>query len=146
MIQTMGQKRAAFTLKKLEKINLEFANSDPNIESDQKNEWKRFTAGIPAMMLQNGFGQTLAFFVAKRDKNKQTDKYKRAFDLIKDWLQENNNFAEDRVEEHDFLKAIVEVDQTQYFELRKETMALMEWVKRFAAMFAPAEKDEGNDE
>jgi CRISPR-associated protein Cmr5 len=82
------------------------------------------------MVLQNGFGQALAFFLAKNDK-----KYVDLFQLIKDWLAKNNNFAHN-TNNTEFMQALAASDQSRFFELSKETMALLEWVKRFAAMQA----------
>ena len=54
MKTTLGQQRAKFCLEQLEKL-------DDKIRPD----FKPLSAGLPAMILQNGFGQSLAFLLAK---------------------------------------------------------------------------------
>lgn len=128
-MRTLGQQRAEFAL-----------NEVLNITCDKK-EFKNFSAGAPSMILQNGFGQSLAFWFAKAtDKNlkvKEDDKHIVLFDMIQKWLSfksrdVNNTFvgqAESRVA---FIKQLSTMDQTQYLTAQTETLALLEWVKRYA--------------
>jgi CRISPR-associated protein Cmr5 len=120
-MQTMGQKRAAFALNAIIEIT-------SGMNEKQKKEFKSFTAGVPSMILQNGFGQALAFFLAKKEK-----KYEEVFTLVKEWLAINNHFAPNSSNVQ-FMQALAASEQSRFFELSKETMALLEWVKRFAAM------------
>lgn len=127
-MRTMAQKRAGYALQRV-----------VNIRSD-KNEFKNFSAGIPAMILQNGFGQTLAFLLAKgTDKDgkiKQNDKHIDQFDIIKDWLslQEgdiNNCFVREK-DRTKLMQELMNMKQNDYLDAQNETLALLEWVKRFA--------------
>ena len=92
------------------------------------------------MILQNGFGQSLAFWFAKGTKDgkiRKEDKNIVLFDIVKDWL----SFKEDDVnnlftKEKDRRKFIVELtgmDQQKYLSAQNEALALLDWVKRFAA-------------
>ncbi len=68
-MRTRGQERAEFALQ-------EVYNAVSGIKD--KKEFKSFTAGVPSMILMNGFGQTLAFMVAKSD-----EKYTKVLSMIK---------------------------------------------------------------
>ncbi len=128
-MRTLGQKRAEFAL-----------NEVLNIQCDKK-EFKNFSAGAPSMILQNGFGQALAFWMSKgTDKNlrvNQDDKHIVLFDMIKKWLsfQGNdfrNTFVEGAKTRVDFIRHLSTMDQNQYLDAQKETLALLEWIKRYA--------------
>ena len=113
-MRTLGQIRADFALNKVVAI--------PSVTKDR---FKPFSAGAPSMILQNGFGQALAFWLAKKK-----EEHLAMFDIVKEWLCENS-FAEgqDRVE---FMRNITTMNQLQYLTAQKETLALLEWVIRFA--------------
>lgn len=130
-MRTLGQKRAQFALNEVLK------NNDINLKKDFKN----FSAGAPSMILQNGFGQALAFWLSKAtDKNlqiKTTDKHFVLFKIVMDWLafekgDVKNTFIKKTNSPKQFLEAIAEMPQDQYFAAQKETLALLEWVKRYA--------------
>jgi len=114
-MRTLGQKRAEFALNKVVAI-----------QPDKKEKFKPFSAGAPSMILQNGFGQALAFWISK-DK----DEYMTMFNIVKEWLCQNN-LAEGR-DRTGFIRNISQMDQTKYLTAQKETLALLEWVKRYAS-------------
>ena len=124
-MRTLGQKRAEFALNKvLEVIQ--------DIDEDKKKEFGRFTAGAPSMILQNGFGQTLAFWLSRK-----SDKHLALFDIVVEWLSYDNgkdvrNTFTRKRERKEFMKELSEMDQSRYLAAQKETLALLEWVKRFA--------------
>lgn len=127
-IRTLGQKRAAFALKKV-----------LDIEPNKKERFEPFSAGAPSMILQNGFGQALAFWIAKGKNEHMT-----MFNIVKDWLCENGFMKIRPVERRDkkpedekevkkeVMRAISEMEQSEYLRAQRETLALLEWVKRFA--------------
>jgi CRISPR-associated protein Cmr5 len=106
-MRTLGQKRAEFALDKVTNIS--------------------FSAGAPSMILQNGFGQATAFWISK---SKGKDEHMAMFNIVKEWLCQNN-FASGQ-NKTDFIRNISQMDQTKYLTAQKETLALLEWVKRFA--------------
>lgn len=119
-MKTLGQKRAKFAL-----------DAVLNIKCDKK-EFKNFSAGAPSMILQNGFGQALAFWLSKG-----TDKHMALFDIIKNWLSYEkddvkNSFVKKTEKPVDFIKELSGMDQIKYLTAQKETLTLLEWVKRYA--------------
>ena len=117
-MRTLGQKRAEFALQKVQ-------------ENLDVKQLKSFSAGAPNMILQNGFGQALAFWAAKIDGNNH---YAVIFNMVKKWL-ENNNFVEPSDENKDFIMKISQMSQQKYLVCQKESIALLEWVKRYANAF-----------
>jgi len=125
MIRTLGQRRAAFALEQV------LHNS-----CDNPKEFKSFCAGAPAVILQNGFGQALAFWYSKR-KGNQTDKHQVLLDIIMKWLcreegDVKNEFIQPCRVTKEWVMALSSMSQQQYLAAQGETLALLEWVKRYA--------------
>ncbi len=122
-MRTLGQKRAGFALEQV---------YGGLVGKNEKflDEFKSLTAGIPSMILMNGFGQTLAFMVAKSD-----SKYLLVFDMMQAWL-EKQSWIKKANNHRDFLVAITNMEQNHYLMTQKEALSFLEWVKRYAAMEA----------
>jgi CRISPR-associated protein Cmr5 len=122
------QKRSAFALKKIEQLG-------GSISKDMAN----FIVGTPTMILQNGFGQTMAFLLSKNKDKK--DKHGFVFDVIQNWaVRENPEVA--RNDDLAFLSSISKMDQDLYMNLQEETLMLLQWLKRYARAFQE-DKQEG---
>lgn len=120
-MRTLGQKRAEFALKMV-----------TDIVQEAKDRFKPFSAGAPSMILQNGFGQALAFWVAKGK-----PEHRSMFNIVKEWLSYDsndvhNNFVPKTQSDVEFFQAISSMSQSEYLAAQKETLSLLEWVKRFA--------------
>ena len=124
-IQTKQQKRAAFALKQIKNFK------DTKKDDKEFHELANFIVGVPNMILSNGLGQTLAFLLTKKDKQKKT------FWVIKDWLEcgDNHFFDTTANNEMDFLTRFTTVNQRVYLDMQDETLRLMEWLKRYARAF-----------
>ena len=124
-MQTKQQKRAKFALKKIN----EYKSS--NMTAAEFHDLANFIVGMPNMILSNGLGQTLAFLLTKKDKQKET------FSIIKEWIQspENRSINISGNKDKDFLTAFSEIDQKKYIDVQNETLKLMEWLKRYARAF-----------
>ena len=128
---TMAQKRAGYALERV------LAVTNGKSEKEKK-EFKAFSSGAPSMILQNGFGQTLAFWLAKgtKEDNKKNDKHIELFDMVKDWLSLKRNDIDNQfTTEKDrtkLMKELTTMEQRRYLSAQNETLALLEWVKRFA--------------
>lgn len=124
-MRTLGQKRAEFALNKVLEIT-------KNLDEKGKKDFKSFSAGAPSMILQNGYGQALAFWLSKK-----TAKHLNLFDIVMNWLSYDNNkdvknaFAAKK-DRKEFIKELSEMKQSKYLTAQKESLALLEWVKRFA--------------
>ena len=117
-MRTLGQKRAEFALNKV-------------MELKEKNlsKFKPFSAGAPSMILQNGFGQALAFWASKGKAEHQA-----MLNIVSGWLCDNVHLVQS-TETPAFLRELSTMDQRRYFEAQQETLAVLEWVKRYANAF-----------
>lgn len=116
-MRTLGQERAEFALKKVTKI-----------PQDKKERFEKFSAGAPSMILQNGFGQALAFWIAKSKGG--NSEHMIMFNIVKEWLCQQKFAAGNTLT--DFIENISQMEQSQYLTAQKETLALLEWVKRYS--------------
>ena len=113
MRHTLGQDRAAFALKHLETIDCD------------RDKFKKLCAGLPSMIMQNGFGQALAFLAAKGKKE-----HLAASTIMLQWLTEKRLLAQAPPRQQ--LMQINTMDQGQYLLAQRETLAMLEWLKRYA--------------
>ena len=132
-MRTIAQERARYALDKVLKLN-----------NGLRKEFKTFSAGIPSMILQNGFGQVLAFLLAKgTDKDlkpKKNDKNIEMLKIIREWLVDKVGYAKGG-DLKEFVENINEMSQQEYLSAQEETLKLLEWVKRYANSFL-GESDE----
>ena len=122
MNNTLAQKRSAFALESIMRL------------TGNRKDFAKLTAGLPAMILQNGFGQTLAFLLAKGTNKdlriEETNKHIQAFDIMICWLKEQKILPDaSRPQE---IKTLSELDQGRYLYAQEEAMKVLEWVKRYA--------------
>lgn len=106
-----------------------------------RGDFKKLSAGLPAMIIQNGFGQTLAFLAAKSSKTesgqivfKKEDKHYAAFSIISGWLKdpEIKILHSTITTEKELLLSISAMEQPDFLRAQKETLAMLEWLKRYA--------------
>jgi len=116
-MRTLGQKRAEFCLDMLQ-----------SLPANIRDDFKPFTAGLPALILQNGFGQALAFLKAKANGQ---DKHHHSFKIITAWLVKMNILNQEN-NDVDYLRQLSTMDQQAYLHAQKETLAMLEWLKRYA--------------
>jgi len=123
------QKRSKFALQCLQQhgtINKDLAN---------------FIVGTPTMILQNGFGQTMAFFLSKGNGKDKNEKHNFVFNTICAWShQENHDIPTDK---NTFFNAVSGLSQEEYLILQEETLKLLQWLKRYARAFQ--EEDKGKE-
>lgn len=123
----MQQERAKFAIEQLEKISI-----NQVIDKDTAT----FIVGMPNMILSNGIGQTLAFLLAK------TDKEKKVYKILKNWIcKKYANLGFTDKSDMDFIKTFCTLKQDKYLEIQRECLRLCEWLKRYARAFQEEDKD-----
>ena len=103
-------------------------------------DFASFIVGTPTMILQNGFGQTMAFLLSKCGGNTDpNDKHYFTFDAVAKW----SNLVYDNVpcDAAGFFKAVAELQQDEYLTLQEETLMMLQWLKRYARAFQEARND-----
>ncbi len=121
-MRTVEQKRSEYALSMVLEI-----------PDKKKGKFKNFAAGAPSMILQNGFGQALAFWLSKADEN---NKQSTLVNMVIQWLSYknkdvNNNFVS-QTNRKEFMLEISKMNQVKYLNAQNETLKLLQWVKRFA--------------
>lgn len=114
MSKTIAQERSKFALEKVEKLTCD------------RKKFSTLSKGLPAMVLQNGFGHTLAFLLAKGN-----DEHINTFDIVTDWLRKRTILPSG--DRKDAIKKLAEIDQAQYLRAQEESLYLLEWVKRYSS-------------
>lgn len=122
MPTTLAQERSAFALERVR-----------NLQGDRK-KFGTFAQGLPAMVKQNGFGQTLAFLLHKgTDKEGRLDNSKehtQTFRILAAWLQ-NRGILTDTAPAA-VMQQLSRMSQQDYLRAQEEALAVWEWVKRYA--------------
>ena len=140
-MRNLAQKRAKHALDKVNEI------IDKHANLNNKN-FKSFAAGAPTIILQNGVGQALAFWASKKKSDKiNNEKY--ILYVIKSWFANAENplkFIESNTDEKSFITNLINKDQAKYLEIQKETLAMLEWFKRYANAFLSDEKKKEEEE
>lgn len=76
------------------------------------------------MILTNGLGPTLAFFMAKAPGKPE---YKRLGDAVAKWVLQDSN-----AQMKTLMNGIINGNADLYSRYTRETLAYMQWLKRFA--------------
>ncbi len=123
-MRTIGQERSEFALNKV-------------YEGRNIDKLKNFSAGAATVILQNGFGQAMAFWLSKADKKGTVDdKYGFIFNAIKTWLKKKSFIDQfDNNKDKEFISRLSTVSQREYLSAQKEAILLLEWIKRYASAF-----------
>lgn len=126
------QERSDFALKQLKGT---FSNGG-NLTI--KKELANFIVGAPTMILQNGFGQTMAFLLSKcKGKTDEKDKHFFTFTTIARWSERVNKKVPS--EKSDFFEAVSSLEQADYLRLQGEALKMLQWLKRYARAFQEEE-------
>jgi len=128
MMISKEQERSDFALKQLKNT---FSNDEDFIISEKL---ANFIVGAPTMILQNGFGQTMAFLLSKcKGKTDKKDKHFFTFTTIAMWSERINEKVPP--ERSGFFETVSNLEQNDYLELQEEALKMLQWLKRYARAF-----------
>ena len=85
------------------------------------NEYKSYIKRLAPQIKTNGLGNTLAFVCSNNNKKA----YNSIYTQLEDWLKKKN------LVEKSLLDEILSVDSKKYKYITKETLALLNWWRRF---------------
>ena len=130
-MQALQQQRAAFALDQVKAIL-------KAIPVAEREDFKRQAESFPAMIRMNGLGQAAAFYLSKREKEKdkgarKINAYERLYLLLSKWLTRQDQPYRGK---KDLLAGITETDMHAYRLAQAEALLLLDWVKKFAKAFA----------
>lgn len=123
IINKLENGRAAFAYKCAEEIASD-NKSDNKREKNKKREYKAYVKKIPMFIKTNGLGATMAFIKSKGGT------YKIIYEQISKWFKEEENPL--KLNAEDFVKEICNMDSQQYKAITNETLAFLNWLRRFA--------------
>jgi len=118
-IESLEQKRA--------KLAWEFVQGLKDKRKDKQKDFKSVIRKLPAMILTSGYGQTIAFHLAK-------GKDKPHYAIIKNVvaaIYELTKISDIETPEK-LMEKITSTDHETYILLSKETLKYATWLKRFA--------------
>lgn len=124
MTKSLEQAEALYALESIQGIGAE-------IQRDYLTQIKR----LPAMVLSNGLGHSLAFLLAKAEKSKSSAYY-ILFRHIADWLTKQGVYPS----EGDIMKHMMEGTMTQYIEAQSYVVRILTWLVRFAKAYVSSEE------
>lgn len=86
---------------------------------------------LPAMVLANGLGQTLAFLLQKSG-NKSGAEYV-VYDILAEWIVDQRELYEGPRDQ--LMERLIAGDRFLYQQAQEEVWALLVWLKKFAAAY-----------
>lgn len=127
MSRTLEQIRAAHAYQKVQQLK------------EQPDEWRKnyvsYIEGLPASILANGLGQTLATLMARG-----SEAHMVLYRHLEEWLCRQDDRAP-YLGENDLMGAITAHDRNKYMHAQAEAMEWLSWAKKFAvAILKPPEK------
>lgn len=114
MRRLLSQERAAYALKRVK-------------EASKDHDYAGLCRDMPAMLLQNGLGQSLAFLLSK-SKGANDKAHRQLYDDLSGWLIQNRRIYS----EGGLIEAVMNGDRRTYMTAHEEALELSGWLKRFA--------------
>ena len=112
-IRSVEQGRAKFAYDQVKKVAI-----DTNPE-DLKKKYKSGAKKLPVLIKTNGLAQALAYI-------QNRDNYPRLYGQIASWLR-----TKGLIEGGDLVEQVVNMESNEYRRITTETLALLNWVRRF---------------
>jgi len=100
------------------------------------SQYRSYVKGFPAMILQNGLGNALAFALAKRAKEQAWDKLIEHISTFVDGPEDHAQFIKEKV---------LAITPMEYRLLEQQTLSLLHWLRRFAEGMIQAREDRQNE-
>ncbi|SFI00468.1 CRISPR-associated protein, Cmr5 family [Tindallia magadiensis] len=104
-------------------------------ESDSKDflektkaSYRAYAKKLPMLILNNGFGASIAFVNSKKGKGKAEE---RAYDFLYKHIQKRLRDT-GLADEKDLMETIVKSKNDDYRQMTKEALAFLNWLRRFA--------------
>ncbi len=95
-----------------------------------RSDYQTLVKGFSATIVMNGLGQACAMLLAKAEnKDANSSAHRRLYDHLRDWL-----CSQARVypENQELIDSVIGHGQTQYVRAQAESLAYLEWLKKFA--------------
>ena len=108
-----------------------------SVSRDKIDGYASLAKSAPVMILTNGLGQTLAYFLAKA---KGKNEYSLLSDHLDSWVLQHVPWSTAAAKPGRLIERFVEEDSKVCRMATEEALAFLSWIKRFAAALVPEEK------
>lgn len=115
-IRTIEQGRAKFAYDSVNEVV-------QNANADKKKKYKSGAKKLPVLIKTNGLAQALAFINNRDDGNVEL------YNTIRDWLSQKQLIELDI--NTDLVAIVIDKPSNEYRRITTETLALLNWVRRF---------------
>jgi CRISPR-associated protein Cmr5 len=126
MQRTLEQERAAHALKKIK-------NAQKDLGADEAEKLASYIEGLPASIINNGLGQTMAALLSQ-SKGKVEDPHYMLYKFTEEWLCGKSDQAP-YPSGQNLMDSIVRGDRQSYMHAQAEAMQWLDWLKKFAVAF-----------
>lgn len=127
---SLQQRRAAHALREVEELK----------ERGENAKYVSYVKGLPAAILLNGLGQSLATLLAAA-KGNSSDPNRILFNQLERWLRDDEDAPYHSTK--GLMEAITGQDEATYCRAQAEAIAYLTWLKKFAVAYLGEKKQEG---
>jgi len=115
-VKRISQKRAEFALERIQ-----------HLQPNMRNGFQKKVKGAPAMILQNGLGEALAFMLGKDD-------HKEVAKAVMAWLTKEGILpaSNSNPTPGDLIRGINGLSLPDYLRSQREALEVLAWLKRYA--------------
>lgn len=135
-MKTLEQNRASFAWSCVDFVDKDLDSNEINNISKFKKEYRSTVMKLPTLILTNGLGQTLAFLKSK-GKGKDSNAEEKVYQDLQGWLTKPNIVNWERSVQGELIERIMAVNSGKYRFITIETLAFLNWLKRFADAVLP---------
>ncbi len=105
-----------------------------------RDEYKSYAESLPANIVMNGLGQACAMLLAQaKGKSADQDAHRLLYDHLQDWLCGREHGVV-YPNEPDLVKAVINHGQQEYVRAQFESLAYLNWLKKFAQAYLAGEE------
>jgi len=141
---TRDQQRAQHALQSVNRVRERLKNAGPNEKEQKKarkfcDEYKSYAESLPANIVMNGLGQACAMLLAQaKDKSDEQDAHRLLYEHLQDWLRRREHAAV-YPKDQDLVEAVINHGQSDYIRAQVESLAYLDWLKKFAQAYLTGE-------
>ena len=149
VILTREQQRAQHALQSVtdvQKLVQKLLATAGSNEKEQKKakkfreEYESCAKSLPANIVMNGLGQACAMLLAQaKGKSADQDAHRLLYDHLQDWIRGRDNAAV-YPNDQDLVKAVINHGQGEYVRAQFESLAYLNWLKKFAQAYLTEEE------
>ena len=141
---TREQQRAQHALRSVNQVQERLANAGSDEKEQKKakkfrDEYKSYAESLPANIVMNGLGQACTMLLAQaKGKSADQEAHRLLYDHLEDWLRGSDQAAVYPPDQN-LVKAVISHGQREYVRAQFESLAYLNWLKKFAQAYLAGE-------